>query len=283
LQTAAGIFALAACFLISVLSVRAFSQEQDLPGESAAPPASFHTLRLQDFEGLALAAVRQEFPRLPGFFASSHSCRLPDYGPLISITIQPPTYIFTRPVLLELERRQKIAEEQARRIRVQIDQAAQIITLKAREAALTDEVTTARARKKNKDLQSLEKELENLRQTISELEANRSHQQDSISISVEDSIPEVDLNKMIMANYQQLIQRVTGAMKDTLAENGARIADLNDNERVCITAYIRDGFLNAQEKNIILILNPSDIRAFRSGQIDLNALKQRIVVRDEKK
>jgi len=268
-------------FLIAVVS---FAQEQTAPAVPPGPELSEpapRTLRLQDFEGFTIQAVRQEFPRLPGFFASSHSCRLPEYGPVVSITIQPPAFFFTRPVLQELERRQKIAEEQARRVQTQIERAAQFINLKAKEATLQEKVAIERSKKKGKSAVALEKDLAELRTQIAAIESS-SMGQERVVIT-ESSINDVDLNRMISANYQQLLERVTDAMRDTLAEKGVWIADIGENEKIGITAYVRDSFLGNQEKVIILVLNGNDIRAFRNGELDLPSLKQRVLVKHEKK
>jgi len=268
-------------FLIAVVS---FAQEQTTPAVPPGPELSApvqRTLRVQDFEGLTIQAVREEFPRLPGFFASSHSCRLPEYGPVVSITIQPPAFFFTRPVLLELERRQKIAEQQARRVQTQIERASQFISLKAKEASLQEKVDIERSKKKGKSVEVLEKDLGELRSQIAAMEST-SPTQEQFMIT-ESSIDDLDLNRMISANYQQLLERVTEAMKDTLAEKGVWIADIGENEKIGITAYIRDSFLGNQEKVIILVLNGSDIQAFHNGELDLPSLKQRVLVKHEKK
>ncbi len=268
-------------FLIAVVS---FAQEQTAPAVPPGPELSQPeqpTLRLQDFEGLTIQAVRQEFPRLPGFFASSHSCRLPEYGPVVSITIQPPAFFFTRPVLQELERRQQIAEQQARRVQTQIERAAQFISLKSKEASLQEKVEMERSKKKARSVDALEKDLAEVRSQIATIEST-SLPQEHVMIE-ESSINDVDLNRMISANYQQLLERVTEAMTNTLAEKGVWIADIGENEKVGITAYVRDSFLGNQEKVIILVLNGSDIQAFRSGELDLPSLKKRVLVKHDKK
>ena len=269
-------------FLIAVVS---FAQEQTAPAVLPGPELSetrLQTLRLQDFEGLTIQAVRQEFPRLPGFFASSHSCRLPEYGPVVSITIQPPAFFFTRPVLQELERRQKIAEQQAKRVQTQIEHAAQFISLKAKEASLQEKVEIERSKRKGKSAGDLEKDLADLRRQIASMESVPLPE-GRLEIVTESSINDVDLNRMISANYDQLLERITEAMKDTLAENGVWIADLGQNEKIGITAYVRDSFMGNQEKVIILVLDGDDIQAFRSGELDLPSLKKRVLVKHEKK
>jgi len=269
-------------FLIAVVS---FAQEQTAPAVLPGPELSetrLQTLRLQDFEGLTIQAVRQEFPRLPGFFASSHSCRLPEYGPVVSITIQPPAFFFTRPVLQELERRQKIAEQQAKRVQTQIERAAQFISLKAKEASLQEKVEIERSKRKGKSAGDLEKDLADLRRQIASMESVPLPE-GRLEIVTESSINDMDLNRMISANYDQLLERITEAMKDTLAENGVWIADLGQNEKIGITAYVRDSFMGNQEKVIILVLDGDDIQAFRSGELDLPSLKKRVLVKHEKK
>ena len=272
--------------LMQVVPLKLSAQDQTTPAvppESVSVQSQPRVLRLEDFEELALAAVRREFPRLPGFSAAAHSCRLPDYGPLISIAVQPPTYYFTRPILLELERRQRIAEEQARRMRLEIDRAAQIITLKAREAVLMEQIAGERARKKNSSkADDMEKDLGEVRKAISSLDTPSLEQQQTV-IVIGDPLREADLNKLMLTNYQQLVDRLGNAMKNTLAENAASIEGLKSDERVCITAHIGENFTANREKSMIFVLKAEDIQAFRKGSIDLPQLKQRVITRVEEK
>jgi len=272
--------------LVQIGPLYLFAQDQLAPAPpplSASAQSQPKSLRLEDFEELALAAVRREFPRLPGFSAASHSCRLPDYGPLISIAVQPPAYYFTRPILLELERRQRIAEEQARRMREEIDRASQIITLKAREAVLMEQIESERTRKKNSTkAEDMEKDLTEVRKAISAFDSRPQLQQQTV-IVIGDPLREADLNKLMLSNYQQLVDRLGNAMKSTLAENAASIEDLKSDEHVCITAHIGENFTANREKSMIFVLKGDDIQAFRKGSIDLPQLKQRVITRVEDK
>jgi hypothetical protein len=238
------------------------------------------TIKSQDMEVLAIAALRKEFPRLPGVFASVHSCRLPDYGPLTSVTIQLPAYYFTRPVLQELDRRQRAAEEQAKKVHEQLEKAAQLISLRSKEAGLMEQIEWEGSKKKSKDvIEGLQAELVEVRKSLNSLESTQPQ-----VVVVEESfmqINEVDLNKMLVANYQQLVQRVTKAMKNSLAENAPRIEDLKENERVSINAFIRDSILGSPGKSLLFILSQKDIQDYKEGRIDLDALRDRVIVQDD--
>jgi hypothetical protein len=261
-----------------------FLSAQDAPAVSPGPARTkdeIRILRLKDFERITMEALRQELPRFSTMFASVHSCRLPDYGPLISITLQPPPYYFTRPVLVELERRQRIAEEQARRIRNEIDRAAQVISLKAREAGVLERVEIARSSKKKSDQANLEKELAEIRKSLQELEPEQEGEE-SFAVSVE-RINELDLTKMMLSNYEQLIKKLTVVMKKNLSENGVRLVDVGAEDRVCITTHIRENFVGNQEKSLIFLLNGSDIQAFRNGAIDLPTLTEKVVIKQDEK
>lgn len=239
-------------------------------------------VKLQDFETIVVAALRQEFPRLSGIFTSVHACRLPDYGPVISITLQLPAFYFTRPVLQELERRQKIAEKQALRVRSQIERAAQIIRLKAREAELLDQMDVAYGSKKKTKivLTGLQKELEDVRKSIKELDTPET---DTVTeqVSNVEQVQEVDLEKMILDSHQQLIGRITMAIKDILAEKAPSLADVKSMERISITAHVRDSFMSNRERSIIFVLNGTDVEAYRKGALDLAALKNKVLVKLE--
>jgi hypothetical protein len=268
-----------ATFFFSLLAALLCAQE--MPAQTAVkeePPV----LKLREFESLTVNALRREFPRLPGIFSSSSSCRLPEYGPMVSVTLQLPAYYFTRPVLLELERRQRAAEEQARKIRLQIDRAAQLINLRAREAALEDRIDKERSgKKKSESLEALENDLVEVRKALRSLDTTATETV-SVKTTEQETMSEVDLNKMIVANYQQMLQRVTAAMKNHLAENGPRI-DLHDAERVSINAQVRDNFLPNQNKSIVFVLDAKDISDFKEGRIDFSALKEKVLVRHQDK
>jgi hypothetical protein len=246
-----------------------------------ATPPSRGLVKLQDFETIVVASLREEFPRLSGIFTSVHACRLPDYGPVVSIALQLPAFYFTRPVLQELERRQKIAEQQALRVRSEIERAAQTIRLKAREAELVDQMDMAYGSKKKTKvvLIGLQKELEDVRKSIKELDTPV----ENVSEAVPDveRVQEVDLEKMILASHQQLIGRITVAIKDILAEKAPSLADVKASERISITAHVRDSFMSNRERSIIFVLNGTDIEAYRKGDLDLAALKNKVLVKLE--
>jgi hypothetical protein len=238
------------------------------------------TIRAQDMEVVTLAALRKEFPRLSGVFASAHSCRLPDYGPFISVTIQLPSYYFTRPILQELDRRSRAAEEEARKVKDQLERASQMISLRSKEAGLMQKIEWEESSKtKSKDtLEDLQNQLTEVRKNLDSLE---SEQPQVVVVQESMTLSDVDLNKMLAANYQQLIQRVTNAMRNSLAENAPKIADLKNSERVGINTFIRDNILGSPGKSILFILNHKDIEEFKSGKIDLDALRQRVIVQDD--
>jgi hypothetical protein len=245
------------------------------------PPPKPAAIKLHDMEGLTLSALRREFPRLSGVFASAHSCRLPEYGPMISVTIQLPSFYFTKPVLQELDRRQRAAEEQARKVRTQLERASQLISLRSKEASLLERIEWEdSSKKKSKEtVEDLQNQLSEVRKSLESLETNPLGtfvvQENTVLLN------EVDLNKMLIANYQQLVRRVTKAMKNSLAENGPLINDLDSNERVTLNAYIRDNILGSSGKSILFSLQPKDIQEYKDGTIDLNVLRERVIVRDE--
>jgi hypothetical protein len=246
----------------------------------AAPVAAPPDIKVHELESLTIAALRKEFPRLAGIFASAHSCRLPEYGPMVSVTIQIPAYYFTRPVLQELDRRQRAAEEQARKVRSQLERASQVISLRAKEASLMERIEfQASTKKKSKDMmEELQTELSTVRKSLEDLESG----QPSLLLVQEThpSFSEVDLNNMLTSNYQQLIQRVSKAMKNSLAENGPRVSGLNEYERVTLNTYIRDSMLGSSGKSMLFILHKKDIQEFKEGGINLDELRERVLVHD---
>jgi hypothetical protein len=271
-----------------LMAQESFVQEGDpmeISYESLAPAVTDRGLvKLQDFQMLIIASLRQEFPRLSGIFTSVHACRLPDYGPVVSITLQLPAFYFTRPVLQELERRQKIAEQQANRVRTELDRAAQMFKLKAREAELQDRMQLEYGSKKNTKLvlANLEKELEDVRKTLKDLDTQT--QPSNLPLrTVSEPILEEDagLEKLIQASHQQLIQRVTTTMKDVLAQKAPSLADVKDKERITITAHIRDSFLSNRERTVIFVLNGTDVEAYRKGTLNLAKLKDKVLVKVE--
>lgn len=276
---------------LGALQVRA-QEADELPGIllidpellDSIPPEAFQynsdRADLNHFQRNLVDTLRLEFPRLPGIFTSVHSFRLPDYGPLILINVQPPAFYFTRPVLAQLEEHQRAAEEQARLIGEQIDRAAQFIRLKAKEADLIQRIDLEMSSKKGKkEVVSLQKDLEDVRKNLSSLEGPEVFSQ---SISIRMNSVDVDLDKMIAKNYQQLIERLTAVLKDTLAETAPLLSDLKDNEKICINAHVRQNLTGSEDQSILFVLSHSDIEAYRSGQFDLDALKQRIAITKEK-
>lgn len=269
--------------LIALLAAAPGSSGQDqnnvqleLPAEQEQPA----TIHAMEMDVVALAALRKEFPRLSGVFASAHSCRLPDYGPFVSVTIQLPSFYFTRPILQELDRRQRVAEDQARKVHDQLERASKVINLRSKEAGLMQRIEWEESSKtKSKDtIDDLQTQLTEVRKSLDSLE---SAQPQMVVVEESMTLSGVDLNKMLIANYQQLIQRVTVAMRNSLAENAPRIQDLKDTERVSINAFIRDNIMGSPGKSILFILNHKDIEDFKAGRIDLDALRQRVVVRDD--
>ena len=266
-------------FVLVCVSV-ALAQEELEAVEAKRVPAPVKEIKVHDMESLTIAELRKEFPRLSGVFASAHSCRLPQYGPMVSVTIQLPSYYFTRPVLQELDRRQRAAEEQAQKVRTQLERATQVISLRAKEANLMERIEwESSTKKKSKELVAdLETELISVRKSLDEIEST------GPSLLVVQESPlvvnDVDLNKMLTSNYQQLIERVSNAMKNSLAEHAPRIADLSEDERVTLNTFIRDSILGSQGKSMLFILHQKDIQDFKSGNINLDALKERVIVHD---
>jgi hypothetical protein len=271
---------------LSIIGSSLEAQEDNAPALTPAPASQSPSgeVKLRDFETLIFASLREQFPRFPGLFASVHTCHLPDYGPLISVTIQPPLNYFTRPVLLELERRQRIAEEQAKKIRTQIDRASQLISLKAKEADLVSKLQEAQTSKKvgKAAISAIQADLTDVRKSLQDFQSGETYQFIEGPVTLTDGISEVDLNKMLAANYQDLIMKLTETMKNCLCEYGPALKNLKENEKLSITTYVRDNFLGYQERGIIFVLNGSDVLAYRRGALDLAGLKKKIVVQYEK-
>jgi hypothetical protein len=263
--------------LVMPLLLEAQDATEDVASEEISKPVerSVNRIRLQEFEGILVGSLRHQF-RASGVFTTVQSCRLPDYGPVITVTIQPPPYYFTRPVLQELERRQKIAEQQAQKIREQFDRTAQIVKLKAKEADLLEQIRNENSKNKGKaDTSGLQQNLQETRKTLKELES--AAPVETVSMPSADNVTEVDLNKMIMENYQDLVDKLTSTMKTVLAENAAALMADGDN-RICISTTIRDNFLGNQEKTMLFVLTDPDVKAFRNGTVDLNTLKDKVLV-----
>ncbi|HSP05930.1 MAG TPA: hypothetical protein VLR94_02075 [Acidobacteriota bacterium] len=276
------------CSLLVLLLSAGLAVAQEQSTAVAEDPASLtkpavRKLELQDLEGLAIGALRQQFPRPSGIMATTSSCRLPDYGPMVSISLQLPPIYFTGPVLKELEKRSHQAEVQASRLREQLDHAAQIVRMKAREAELLAQIDIKQNKKKSKaTVNALQTELDGVRKNISDLENGNGP-----ALPVVDTTPpeieggELDLEKMMMENYQQAIRKIGAAMQDVLVESAVDLEDLEPTERICIATYIRDNFVSGQERSILFILNPEAIDAYRSGKIDRKALREKVLVKDE--
>jgi hypothetical protein len=260
------------------------AQEQSAPAVS--PGSSNHDsseplIKLGEFQDLALQSLRKELPRFSGIFASVHSCEIPNYGPLISIAIQPPPYYFTKPVLQELEKRQRAAEAQARKMRGEIEKAAQIISIRAKLADLEVERTSKR---KNKTAtNAVESQIQTLRRSLEELQGDDDVLIEKEILTVTEPISEVDLNKMMQENYKDLIEKVTVAMTNTLAENGTKLLNVDENDHICIATHIRNHFLGSKEKSIVFVLDGTDVQSYRSGLLDLPALKSKVTVKHEEK
>lgn len=265
--------------LLLVLCAPVFAQEEAATVAETQVKPEARKIRLQELEGLAITALRQQFPRPSGIMATTSSCRLPDYGPLVNISLQLPPIYFTGPVLKELEKRSREAELRANRYREQLDRTAQVVRMKAREAELLTELESEQSRKKTKaTVVALQTELDGVRKNIADLESGA-------PLPAFDSNPmemhELDLEKMMTDNYQDAIRRIGAAMSGVLVERAVELEDLDSTERICIATHIRDNFLSGQERSILFILNPEDIEDFRSGRIDRDALRQKVMVKDE--
>lgn len=272
--------------LILLFAAAVYSQEDDVAPPPQTPPPSETVpskIKVQELETLMISALRREFPRLSGVFASAHSCRLPEYGPMISVTIQLPAFYFTKPVLQELDRRQRAAEQQARKVRTQLERASQLISLRSKEANLLEKIEWEQSsKKKSKDvIQELQTQLVDVRKSMETLASNDEPSRILMFQEPSSLLDDVDLNKMLKTNYDQLIQRVSKSMKESLAENGPRLEPLSPEERVTLNAYVRDNLLGSQGKTILFILHHKDIQEFRDGQIGLDQLRDRVLVHDE--
>ncbi|HSE40399.1 MAG TPA: hypothetical protein VLH08_06490 [Acidobacteriota bacterium] len=272
-------------FTAFVIPIAAIAQEELTPSTEENPAASTvppdrSLVKLRDFQTILITSLRQEFPRLPGVFYSAHSCRLPEYGPVVSMTLQLPVIYFTRPLMQELGRRQKMAEEQAKVVRSQIERAATVIRLRSREAELVERINLEdSAKKKNKiNISSLQTELGEVRKNLADLDAEDAA---PLAPPASELFSEVDLEKMLATSYQQLIEKITSTVRNVLAEKAAVLGDLKENERITVTAHIRESFVSNQERSIIFTLNNTDIESFRAGILDLNGLKQKVQVRNE--
>jgi hypothetical protein len=231
---------------------------------------------LGQFERNLVVRLQRAFPRLPGMLNAVHSFRLPDYGPLVIISLQPPTIYFTRPVLQQLEEHSRIAEAQARMVREQIDRAAQIMRLKAKESDLLEQISLVEGSKKNKkDVVAMQKDLEDIHKGLASLE---SPQSPSETMTINLGPSELDLDRMLSQNYQQMVDRLTVVLKNSIAETAPALSELKAGEKVCVTARIRRGLSGGADQSILFVITDSDLEAFRKGQLDLEALKQKITI-----
>lgn len=231
---------------------------------------------LGQFERNLVITLQREFPRLPGMLNAVHSFRLPDYGPLVIISLQPPTIYFTRPVLQQLEEHSRVAEAQAKMVRAQIDRAAQIIRLKARESDLLEQISLMDGSKKNKkEVATMQQDLDDVRKGLASLE---DPQQSSEPITINLGPSDLDLDRMIAQNYQQMVARLTAVLRNSIAETAPALAELKAGEKVCVNAHIRRGISGGADQSILFVITDSDLEAYRKGAFDLEALKQKISI-----
>ncbi len=271
------------------IPIRLIAQEELGPSEEVIAPETIvpesatdrSFVKLHDFQTILITSLRQQFPRLPGVFYSAHSCRLPEYGPVVSMTLQLPVIYFTKPLMQELGRRQQMAEAQAKIMKSQIERAATLLRLRSREAELVERIDLEDdAKKKNKiNLIPLQTELVEVRKNLADLDTGQVPASNT-SPSAE-LLSEVDMEKMLASSYQQLLEKITSTVRNVLAEKASVLADLRQNERITITAHIRESFVSSQERSIIFTLRNSDVESFRAGAFDMNGLKQKIEVRNE--
>jgi len=252
-----------------------------IPGpEQAADQRAM--VKLTDFQTILMISLREKFPRLPGIFYTAHSCRLPEYGPVVTITLQLPAIYFTKPLLQELERQKLKAEQQMSMVQKQIERQAEMIRLRARESELTQRIEVeVSAKKRSKTaLVAFQTELTDVQKNLKELESTpvaATFTSDTATTVLSD----LDLEKMLATSYQQLIEKITTTVTNVLAEKAPVLADLNNKERITVTAHIRESFVSSQERSIIFTLHNEDVDKFRAGILDLNALKQKVEVRNE--
>lgn len=266
-----------------------WAQDQVIEPETTSIPASEkppepHTMvKLTDFQTILMMSLREKFPRLPGIFYSAHSCRLPDYGPVVTITLQLPAIYFTRPLLQELDRQKALAEQQMSMVQKQIERQAEMIRLRARESELNQRIEVeVSAKKRSKTaLNAFQTELTEVQKNLKELEATPAIESTAVSSTAATVLSDLDLEKMLATSYQQLIEKITTTVTNVLAEKAPVLADLNNRERITVAAHIRESFVSSQERSIIFTLHNDDVEKFRSGNLDINALKQKVEVRNE--
>jgi hypothetical protein len=247
------------------------------------PPEQRSMVKLTDFQTILMISLREKFPRLPGIFYSAHSCRLPDYGPVVTITLQLPAIYFTRPLLQELDRQKALAEQQMSMVQKQIERQAEMIRLRARESELNQRIEVeVSAKKRSKTaLNAFQTELNEVQKNLKELEATPAIESTAVSSTTATVLSDLDLEKMLASSYQQLIEKITTTVTNVLAEKAPVLADLDSKERITVTAHIRESFVSSQERSIIFTLHNDDVEKFRAGDLDINALKQKVEVHNE--
>ncbi len=266
-----------------------WAQDQVIEPETVSIPAPEKQpdlramVKLTDFQTILMISLREKFPRLPGIFYSAHSCRLPEYGPVVTITLQLPAIYFTRPLLQELDRQKRLAEEQMTMVQKQIERQAEMIRLRARESELTQRIQIEVTGKKRSKatLVAFQTELTEVQKNLKELEASPTVGLSQVSSTTAEVLSDLDLEKMLASSYQQLIEKITTIVTNVLAEKAPVLADLNNRDRITVTAHIRESFVSSQERSIIFTLHNDDVEKFRNGTLDLTALKQKVEVRNE--
>lgn len=256
-------------------------EEQTQPAPVGAAGPSQVTLKLSEFQDQMLISLQREFPRLPDFFASAHTCRLPGYGPMVTIIIQPPAFFFTAPMLQQLERWQRDAEMRAARIRGQIDQASRLIQLKNKEANLEQQLELEYSTNKKQPkprVAGLQRDLAEVRQAIQQIENQPVAEVSMTGVEEDDPAAGIDLDKMIQQRYVDLINRVTAGIRTALAQNAPLLKDIGPSDHISIAAHIRENLMTNQEKTVLLVIAGSDIDAFRKGSLSQKQLQDRIQI-----
>ena len=266
-----------------------WAQDQVIEPESASIPAPEKPperamVKLTDFQTILMISLREKFPRLPGIFYSAHSCRLPEYGPVVNLTLQLPAIYFTKPLLQELDRQKQLAEQQMSMVQKQIERQAEMIRLRARESELTQRIQleiNGKNKRSKTALTAFQTELTEVQKNLKEIEATPAVESTSLNTTATTVLSDLDLEKMLTTSYQQLIEKITTTVTNVLAEKAPVLADLNGKERITVTAHIRESFVSSQERSIIFTLHNDDVEKFRNGTFDLNMLKQKVEVRNE--
>ena len=265
-----------------------WAQDQVIEPETASIPAPEKPperamVKLTDFQTILMISLREKFPRLPGIFYSAHACRLPEYGPVVTITLQLPAIYFTRPLLQELDRQKRLAEEQMTMVQKQIERQAEMIRLRARESELTQRIQVEVTGKKRSKaaLAAFQTELTEVQKNLKEIEASPTFGSTQVSTTAAEVLSDLDLEKMLATSYKQLIEKITTTVTNVLAEKAPALADLDNRDRITVTAHIRESFVSSQERSIVFTLHNDDVEKFRNGTLDLNGLKQKVEVRNE--